>query len=221
MTDSGNALRVVLADDHHFFREGLRDMLETAGVSVVGEARDGAEAVALAGALEPDLIVIDLDMSDALGAEALRRIAAVSPAARMVVLSATLEEAEVLDALTAGACGYILKGTRADDLIDGICQTAGSRVVLSREVAQVLVKRASPANHVPERSRSIEGEAVLTAREKDVLRLLVGGSDNAAIGLELSISRHTVKQHLTNIFEKLGVHSRVEAAVYAVREGLA
>jgi DNA-binding NarL/FixJ family response regulator len=217
VNSSGNALRVVLADDHHFFREGLRDMLESAGVSVVGEAKDGAEAVALAGELEPDLIVLDLYMSDTPGVGTLRRIATTSPQVRMVVLTATLEEADVLDALDAGACGYILKSTPADEIIDSIRQMAGSHVVLSQEIVRALTRQASPNNHAAKQTRLSTNGLDLTTREKDVLRLLVDGADNAAIGLELSISRHTVKQHVTNIFEKLGVHSRVEAAVFAVR----
>ncbi|HTC60084.1 MAG TPA: response regulator transcription factor [Solirubrobacteraceae bacterium] len=220
MNSSGNALRVVLADDHHFFREGLRDMLESAGVSVVGEAKDGAEAVALARELGPDLIVLDLDMSDTPGAEALRQIATTSPQVRMVVLTTTLEEVDVLEVLDAGACGYILKSTPADELIDSIRQTAGSRVVLSREVVHALMRQAIPNDHAARQMRPSTGGLELTTREKDVLRLLVEGADNAAIGLQLSISRHTVKQHVTNIFEKLGVHSRVEAAVFAVRADL-
>lgn len=218
---SGNALRIVLADDHHFFREGLRDMLESAGVNVVGEAKDGAEAVALVGKLKPDLIVLDLDMSDTPGAEVLRRIATTCPQVRMIVLTTSLEEADVLEVLDAGACGYILKSTPADQLIDSISQTAGSQVVLSREVVHTLTRHVSPPdNHSPGHTRPGVEDLELTTREKDVLRLLVGGADNAAIGLELSISRHTVKQHVTNIFEKLGVHSRVEAAVFAVRADL-
>jgi two-component system, NarL family, nitrate/nitrite response regulator NarL len=214
----GNALRVVLADGHHFFREGLRGMLETAGMTIVGEATNGAEAVALAERLKPDVVVIDLNMPDASGAEALRRIAAVSPEARMVVLTVSTDEADVLDALQAGACGYILKDTRVDELVGGIRQTAGGQAVLSHEVMRTLVTRANQDNHAAEQSQSVID--ALTTRELDVLRLIVDGADNAAIGLELSISRHTVKQHVTNIFEKLDVRSRVEAAVYAVRAGL-
>jgi two-component system, NarL family, nitrate/nitrite response regulator NarL len=220
MDASDDALRVVLADDHHFFREGLRGILESVGVSVVGEARDGAEALALARELKPDLVVIDLDMSDTLGAEALRRIAVASPQARTVVLTTSVEAADVLEALQAGACGYILKGARADDLIAGIRQTAHSHVVLSRAVMEALVVHVGPnSNADTELHATLEG-ALLTTREKDVLRLIAEGADNAAIGLELSISRHTVKQHITNIFQKLGVRTRVEAAVYAVRAGL-
>jgi len=195
-------------------------MLESAGVSVVGEAKDGAEAIALTGKLEPDLIVLDLDMSDTPGAEALRQIAATCPQVHMVVLTAALEEADVLEVLDAGACSYILKSTPADQLIDSIRRTVGNQVVLSREVLNILTRHASPGNHTTAHMRPGVPELELTRREKDVLRLLVGGADNAAIGLELSISRHTVKQHVTNIFEKLGVHSRVEAAVFAVRADL-
>lgn len=212
--------RVLLADDHHFFREGLRDMLETAGVNVVGEARDGTEAVALAGELKPDLVVIDLGMSDIVGAEILRRLAAANPQARALVLTASADAAEVLEALAAGACGYILKDTQPEELIDGIRQTARSQVVLSHDVARILVERASPNNHDLKPTQTVNDCPALTAREQDVLRLIVEGADNAAIGLELSISRHTVKQHVTNIFEKLGVRTRVEAAVHAVRTGL-
>ncbi|HWX86601.1 MAG TPA: response regulator transcription factor [Solirubrobacteraceae bacterium] len=213
-------LRVVLADDHHFFREGLRDMLTAAGMTVVGEAKDGAQAVALAESLKPDVIVIDLDMPDAAGAEALRRIAAASPKARTVILTRSAGEEDVLDALEAGACGYILKDAAAEDLVASIRHTAGSHAVLSREVVRTLVAYAGSDNHRPSRSSSKDDTATLTARERDVLKLLAGGADNATIGLELSISRHTVKQHVTNIFEKLGVRTRVEAAVYAVRAGL-
>jgi two-component system, NarL family, nitrate/nitrite response regulator NarL len=210
----------VLADSHHFFREGLRGMLETAGMTIVGEATDSAEALALAGKLNPDLVVIDLNMPGAGGAEALRRIAAVSSGLRMIVLTASDDEADVLAALEAGACSYILKDTLIDELVDGIRQTAAGYAVLSQEIMQALVARARAESHHSEQSRSVLDRLALTAREMDVLRLIVGGADNATIGLELSISRHTVKQHVTNIFEKLGVRSRVEAAVYAVRAGL-
>jgi two-component system nitrate/nitrite response regulator NarL len=217
---SSNALRVLLADDHHFFREGLRDMLETAGVRVVGEARDGVEAVALAGELEPDLVVIDLDMTNTVGAEALQRLADASPQTKTVVLTTSAGDVDVIEALQAGACGYILKDTQPEELINGIRQTAGSQVVLSREVVRVLVKHKNAKDHPLEQARSVSDHPALTPREQDVLRLIVEGADNAAIGLELSISRHTVKQHVTNIFEKLGVRTRVEAAVHAVRSGL-
>lgn len=218
LSDPG--LRVVLADDHHFFREGLRDLLEEAGLSVVGEAKDGAEALLLAEQLKPDLVVIDLNMSGAPGSEALQRIAAVSPEARTVVLTSSIEATEVLAALQAGASAYVVKGAQADELLAGIRQTASSHVVLSRAVIEALVIHVGPPDRDSAQAGAVQADVLLTARERDVLRLIAGGADNAAIGLELSISPHTVKQHVTNIFEKLGVRTRVEAAVYAVRAGL-
>jgi DNA-binding NarL/FixJ family response regulator len=221
LVDTPNdTLRVVLADGHHFFREGLRGTLETAGIAVVGEAKDGTEAVTLAGDLQPDVVVIDLDMPGALGADALRQIASVSPEARVVVLTVSADQTDVLDALEAGACGYILKDTSAEEVVGCIRQAVGGQAVLTHEVMRALVARAVVDNHRAERSGPAAKAPELTTRELQVLRLLAGGADNAAIGLELSISRHTVKQHVTNIFEKLGVRTRVEAAVYAVRTGL-
>jgi DNA-binding NarL/FixJ family response regulator len=215
---SDNALRVVLVDDHHFFREGLREMLEVDGMAVVGETTDGDGAVALARELAPDIVVIDLKMPKASGIDALRQILTASPHAHVVVLTVSADQADVLEALTAGACGYLLKDTQADELVGGIRQAAGGHAVLSREVLRALVARVRIDDHVTEQASS-DGLA-LTARELEVIRLIANGSDNAAIGRELSISRHTVKQYVTNIFEKLGVNSRVQAAVYAVRKGL-
>ncbi len=219
MNPIGDVLRVVLADDHHFFREGLRDLLEDAGLSVVGEAKNGAEALLLAEELKPDLVVIDLNVLGAPSSEALRRIATVCPRARTVVLTSSVKASEVLDALRAGASAYVVKGAQADDLIAGIRQTANSHVVLSRAVMDILVAYATPSSDGGASKPAPLGQE-LTPRETDVLRLMAKGADNAAIGLELSISRHTVKQHVTNIFQKLGVRTRVEAAVYAVRVGL-
>jgi DNA-binding NarL/FixJ family response regulator len=140
-------------------------MLENAGMSVVGEAKDGAEAVALAGKLEPDLIVLDLDMSDRPGVDALQRIAAKSPQVRVVVLTATLEEADVLDVLGAGACGYILKNTPPDELIDSIRQTAGSHVVLSHEVVRALTRHAGANDQAARQRRPSTTGLELTTRE--------------------------------------------------------
>ncbi|MGH2853743.1 MAG: response regulator [Solirubrobacteraceae bacterium] len=217
----------MIADDHRLFRDGLRGTLQDAGMAVVGEASDGAEAVALVRELAPDVVVLDLKMPGVSGLEALRQIGLSCPDVQAVVLTVSDEDADVLEALAAGACGYLLKDTRADRLAGGIREAAEGYMVLSSEVAQTLMTRVradADANAV--RAEAEAGEAAvderpaLTPREEEVLRLIAQGADNVAIGLELSISPHTVKQYVTNIFEKLGVRSRVQAAVYAVRSGL-
>ncbi len=208
----------MLADDHHFFREGLHGMLATDGMIVVGEARDGAGAIDLARELVPDVVVIDLKMPQVSGVEALREIRATSPDIHVLVLTVSADAADALEALAAGACGYLLKDTRADELVGAIRLAAGGHAVISREVARALVARVRTDAHAAEQAH--DDALALTARELEVIRLIADGADNATIGRELSISRHTVKQYVTNIFEKLGVQSRVQAAVYAVRKGL-
>ncbi len=213
---------MVLADDHHFFREGLRGVLIGDGLAVVGEAVNGAEAVALTRELTPDVVVIDLNMPGSRGVDAIPRIIASSPGVEVVVLTVSADDEDVLEALSAGACSYLVKDTRTDELAGCIRQAAGGQAVLSREVAQTLTSRAlanALDNGAAEQARATL--PTLTDRETEVIRLLVDGADNATIGRELSISPHTVKQYMTNIFEKLEVNGRVQAAVYAVRAGLA
>jgi two-component system, NarL family, nitrate/nitrite response regulator NarL len=214
-------LRVAIADDHRLFRDGLREMLEADGMEVVGEACDGGEAAVLARELEPDVLVVDLNMPGVSGQEALRRIAQTCPDVQTVVLTVSAEDTDVLAALAAGACGYLLKDTRSDQLAGGIRQAAEGHMVLSSNVAQALTAYVRTGTDAAPADEPVsDGRAALTPREAEVLRLIAAGADNTAIGLELSISPHTVKQYVTNIFEKLGVRSRVQAAVYAVRSGL-
>jgi DNA-binding NarL/FixJ family response regulator len=209
---------VVVADDHHFFREGLRRMLTADGMTVVGEAADGDHAVALARELAPDVVVIDLKMPHISGVDAIRQIAGAGSNTHLVVLTVSADETDAIDALAAGACGYLLKDTRPDELVGSIRLAADGHAVLSREVVRALVEHVRADNHAI--ARATGDRYALTERELEVMRMIVDGADNAAIGRALSISKHTVKQHVTNIFEKLRVQSRVQAAVYAVRNGL-
>ena len=194
-------------------------MLEADGMTIVGEATDGAKAIALARELSPDVLVIDLKMPNTSGIAAIDQVLASSPEAQLVVLTVSAEDDDVIEALATGACSYLLKDTRADDLVSSIRLAASGHAVLSREAVRALVAHVHTDDRADERAAS--NDLRLSARELDVLRLIVAGADNAAIGQELSLSPHTVKQHVTNIFEKLGVRSRVQAAVYAVRNGLA
>lgn len=192
-------------------------MLEQEGIAVVGEAADGRECVSLVASLAPDVVVLDLRMPGGPAAETIERIAAADNGARVLVLTVSAEEADVLEALAAGAHGYLLKDTPAEALVGGIRETAAGSTVLSPHALRALLV------HLPGRAAAAPEETVppsLSGREQDVLRLLVAGADNAEIGRELPISRHTVKQHVTNIFGKLDVTSRVQAAVKAIREEL-
>jgi DNA-binding NarL/FixJ family response regulator len=209
------SLRVVLADDHHFSREGLRAMLEADGVVVVGEASDGAAVIPLVASLEPDVVVLDLKMPGGTVAETIGRIAKANADVRVAVLTVSVEPDDVLSALLAGADSYLLKDSPAEQIVGAIRQTATGGVVLSEPAARALLANVA----VPDTAAPAE-QLQLSARERDVLRLIVDGADNAAIGEALSISRHTVKQHVTNIFGKLGVRTRVQAAVLAVRDEL-
>lgn len=214
MGNIGDALRVVLVDDHQLFREGLRGLLEADGMVVVGEGADGHEAVALARELAPDVLVVDLRMGSASGLEALRGLAGLDPDICTVVVTVSAERADVLDALAAGARGYLLKDTSVDQLAIGVRQAAEGQMVISSALAGIL------RTHVSAGARGEDDRRSLTPREQAVLRLMASGADNGAIGRELSISPHTVKQYVRSIFDKLGVRSRVQAAVHAVRVGL-
>jgi DNA-binding NarL/FixJ family response regulator len=193
-------------------------MLTADGVSVVGEATDGDGAVAMTREREPDVVVIDLRMPGTPGIDAVRRIVAARPHAQVIVLTVSAEQSDVLEALAAGACCYLLKDTRVEELVASIRLAAAGHAVLSREIVRALAAQVLTGSQQAVHP-GINGPA-LTARELEVIRLIAQGADNATIGRELSISGHTVKQHVTSIFGKLKVQNRVQAAVCAVRAGL-
>jgi DNA-binding NarL/FixJ family response regulator len=218
MALSRRPLRVVLADEHHLFRDGLSGTLAADGMKIVGEASDGEGAIAVTREREPDMVVIDPRMAGSSATDTLRRIVTSRPQTRVIVLTASAENGEVLEALAAGACCFLLKDTRVEELLASIRLAAAGHAVLSRDIAQALTGELRSAGYEAV-SAGNDGSG-LTARELAVLRLITQGADNATIGRELSISGHTVKQHVTSILGKLGVQNRVQAAVRAVRADL-
>ena len=192
-------------------------MLASEGMEVVGEAADGQQAVDLVLEHHPDVVVLDLGMPGTHGLAALEKILRASPEVHVVVLTVSAADPDVYAALSGGARSYLLKDMRHDELAAAIRLAAGGHAVLSREAAGAL---AGEARAGKTRTGSGQKAVALTPRELEVIRLIVQGADNASIGRELSISGHTVKQHVTRIFSKLGVQNRVQAAVSAVRAGL-
>jgi DNA-binding NarL/FixJ family response regulator len=210
--------RVLLVDDHDLFRTGLRTLLEDAGVDVVGEARTGTDAVAQIRALAPDVVVMDLKMPGISGVEATAKIAIIAPLIRVLVLSASDQDADVMDAIMAGACGYLLKDSSIDELLAGIRAASAGESLISPAIASKVLQRLRASGSAA-REDSVASE--LSERELQVLRLLANGNDNAQIAAQLYISPKTVKNHISNILTKLQIENRIQAAVFAVRSGLA
>ena len=204
-------IRVMLAEDHSVVRAGLVQLLEGAqDVEVVGAAADGAEAVAMAEAERPDVILMDLSMPVMDGIEATRRIVASQPGACIVALTSLTDRERILGALDAGALGYLLKDAEPDELFRGIRAAAQGDAPLDPRVArELLTARAE--------DRPASG---LTDRERDVLALVGSGLPNKLIATRLGISEKTVKAHLTNVFRAIGVTDRTQAALWAQRHGL-
>jgi two-component system, NarL family, response regulator DegU len=208
---------VVLVEDHVLYRRGLRRLLEQHDIDVVGEASHGRAAVQLASELRPDVIVTDLSMPLMSGVEAIGRIVAADPDARIVVLTVTGEDDEVLDALLAGACGYLLKDASADEVVAAVHAALAGDSMISPRIAGRLVARLREAGR-PRAERELDVD--LTTREVEVLKLIAHGKENSAIAQELYISPKTVKNHVASILEKLAIENRIQAAVAAVKSGL-
>jgi DNA-binding NarL/FixJ family response regulator len=211
-------LRVILVDDHDLFRTGLRNLLEEQGVEIIGEAGDGALAVTQVRELAPDVVVMDLNMPGMTGVEATRQITSIAPLTRVLVLTISDHDADVLDAILAGACGYLMKDASIDELMDGIRAAAIGESLISSHIAGKVLQRVRATSSQPEMAETIRTE--LSDREIEVLKLIANGKDNAMIAGELHISPKTVKNHISNILMKLQIQNRIQAAVYAVRSGI-
>lgn len=209
---------MLLVDDHDLFRTGLRTLLEEQGLQVVGEAENGQVALRLVGELAPDVVIMDLNMPGLTGVETTRRITGASPLTRVVVLTISVEDDDVMNAVMAGACGYLLKDSSIDQLIAGIRAAAGGESLISPQIAAKLLQRLRAQTADTGAAATILAE--LSDRELEVLRLIANGKDNAEIARELFISPKTVKNHISNILMKLQIENRIQAAVYAVRSGI-
>ena len=213
-------IRVLIVDDHALFRRGLQMVLEgEPDIDVVGEASDGSEAVKKAEDATPDVVLMDVRMPKRSGIEATRVIKDTLPSTRILMLTISDEEADLYEAIKAGASGYLLKEISIDEVANAVRQVNQGQSLISPSMASKLLNEfATMVKRRDERSQ-MPGPR-LTERELQVLRLVAKGLNNKDIGDDLFISENTVKNHVRNILEKLHLHSRMEAVVYAVREKL-
>jgi DNA-binding NarL/FixJ family response regulator len=211
-------LRVLVVDDHELFRSGLRALLEEEGL-VVADAPSGEAALVALPSFRPDVIVMDLNMPGMSGIDATARAVEAMPGVGVLMLTINREDRRILEAVRAGALGYLLKDAELDDIVAGIRDAAAGRPVLAPAAAGAVlaeVRRAPPSAPAPPRP-AVE----LTSREREVLALIAHGWDNAEIGQRLFVSPSTVKHHVSHVLDKLGVENRLQAAAFAIRHGLA
>jgi DNA-binding NarL/FixJ family response regulator len=208
-------MRILVADDHSLFRDGLVSLLEAAGFEVVSQVGDGLAAVEAALRLRPDAVLLDITMPGLNGIETLRRIRGDWPEAQVVMLTASDDEATLFEAVEAGARGYLLKNLNADEFVDMLNGLARGEAAMTRQTTARLMAGFAHLNHPHPPSPDD-----LTQREITLLELMVKGLSNKEIAQALSLSENTVKYHVKHILQKLGVQNRTEAAVQALRIGL-
>jgi two-component system NarL family response regulator len=223
MTDGGvavqqEAIRVLIVDDHVLFRRGLAQLLLLEdGIDVVGEGEDGEEGVRRAEELAPDVVLMDVRMPRVSGIEATRRLAAALPSARILMLTVSDEEDDLYEAIKAGAAGYLLKESSIEEVAEAVRAVMHGQTLISPSMASKLIQEFNNLSRRAETRRSVPIPR-LTEREMDVLRLMARGLSNREIAEHLFISENTVKNHVRNILDKLHLHSRMEAVLYAVKE---
>ncbi|MFM7225880.1 MAG: response regulator [Actinomycetota bacterium] len=206
-------VRVLLADDHQLLRQAIRRALEDAGMDIVGEAGDGAEALRLIDRTAPDIVIMDVSMPVLDGIEATRRIHAVAPDLPIVVLTMHGEDRLRREAIDAGAAGFLTKDVSMTEVVATVRDTAGGDVALSQEIASTILSELRAVGGRPI-------ESPLSPREEEVLQLIADGMRTSEVAAALFISGKTVKNHLASIYTKLGTHDRTQAVLAAVRIGI-
>jgi NarL family two-component system response regulator LiaR len=215
-TKQDDSIRILITDDHAVVREGLRTLIGTEpGMEVVGEAEDGFEAVQKACNLKPDVILLDMVMPRMDGLEAINEIKRECPEARILVLTSFSDDEKVFPAIKAGARGYLLKNAAPERLLNAIRDVHQGKPSMSSDIAKKLMHELQRSSELP------PTEEPLTQREMDVLRLVAQGLSNLEIAEVLVIGEGTVRSHVSNILAKLHLANRTQAALYALREGIA
>jgi DNA-binding NarL/FixJ family response regulator len=208
-------MKILIADDHALFRDSLRSLLEAHGLEVIGEARSGREAVELANRLKPDVVLMDLSMPEMDGLAATRLLSADQPEVKVVILTASDEDANLFEAIKSGAQGYLLKNLESEDffaLLDGVSR---GEPALTPALARKLLQEFARPTATPTPRQDPDA---LTDREREVLELLVNGvTSNRRLAKQLGVSENTVKFHVRNILDKLHLHNRAQVVSYAIR----
>jgi two-component system, NarL family, nitrate/nitrite response regulator NarL len=219
-----NPIRILLVDDHALFRSGVRSLLQRhPEFEIVGEAGDGMEGVKRAGQLKPDVVLLDLHMPGLSGRETARMMAEESPGSRVLMLTVSEDAEDLIETLRAGACGYLLKNIEADTLISAINKAAAGESTISPQLMGKLLDGVR--GDLPPKSSAVQAAVPselnkLSPREREILGFIARGQSNKEIARELDLAESTVKIHVQNILRKLNLTSRVQAAVFAVEQGI-
>ncbi|PYQ28358.1 MAG: DNA-binding response regulator [Acidobacteria bacterium] len=212
-------MRILIADDHALFRDGLRSLLMAEGHEIAGEAKNGREAVTLARELKPDLVLMDLQMPELNGIEATKLLTTELPDIKVVILTASEEDSKLFDAIKSGAQGYLLKNLEAEAFFEMLDRAQRGEPALTPALARKLLQEF--AKPVETAAAAPSDDETLTAREREVLELMVEGvTSNRKLAKRLGLSENTVKFHVRNILDKLRLHNRAEVVGYALRHGI-
>ena len=209
-------IRLMLADDHRMLREGLRRSMQDEGFDVVGEARDGVEAVSMAEQVQPDVILMDVSMPNCDGVEACRQVKSRGSSAKVVMLTMHADKEVLTNAIRAGASGYLVKDCSTEEIAEAVRMAAAGDTVLSPQLAKSMLDEV---RRLDEKART-EEERMVTKREEEVLQLIADGCSTPEVAASLYISQKTVKNHLASIYQKLDARDRTQAVLQAVRMGI-